>query len=120
MQRTLSFKDTMMTIFESFHRVQAVDFIDDEGQLKAQAFEMEEHQPLKSDKQEFGATAENIRETIVKILNERDNAPAGLQTSIQNLKDDATMVNYVCSIYHMPTEQKQGLLEIHSMMAALK
>ena len=109
-------KDTMMTIFESFHRVQAVDIVEDDGQLKAHAFEMDEHRPQRTDKQEFKATAESIRETIVKILNGRDNAPAGLQTSIQSIKDDAMMVNYVCSIYHMPTEQKQGLLEIHSLM----
>jgi len=107
-------KDTMMTIFECFHRVQVSDFIEEEGQLKAHAFEMEEHMPLKSDKQ-FKATADNIRETIVKILNEREDAPAGLQMSIKNLNSDPTMVNYVCSIYHMPTEQKQGLLEIHSL-----
>ena len=43
-------KDTMMTIFESFHRVQASDFIEEDGQLKAQAFVMEEHMPLKNDK----------------------------------------------------------------------
>ena len=34
-------KDTMMTIFESYHRVQASDFIEEDGQLKAQAFIME-------------------------------------------------------------------------------
>lgn len=109
-------KDTMMAIFETFHRVQAVDFQEVEGQLKAHAIEMDEHMPLRGEKAEFKATGDNIRETIVKILSERDNAPAGLQTSIQNIKDNSMMINYVCSIYHMPTEQKQGLLEIHSMM----
>ena len=107
-------KDTMMTIFESFHRVQVTNFIEEDGALKAHAIEMEEHMPLRNDKQ-FKATAESIRETIVKILNEREDAPAGLQMSIKNLNSDPTMVNYVCSIYHMPTEQKQGLLEIHSL-----
>ncbi len=109
-------KDTMMTIFESYHRVQASDFIEEDGQLMAKAFMMEENMPLKTDKPQFKATAESIRETIVKIMNERDNTPAGLQTAIQSIKDDATMVNYVCSIYQMPTEAAQGLLEIHSMM----
>ena len=109
-------KDTMMAIFETFHRVQAVDFHEAEDQLKAHAIEMDEHMPLRGEKAEFKATGDNIRETIVKILSERDNAPAGLQTSIQNIKDNSMMINYVCSIYHMPTEQKQGLLEIHSMM----
>ena len=107
-------KDTMMTIFESFHRVQATDFIEENGVLRAQAMEVEEHMPLRGDKQ-FKATAENIRETIVKILNEREDAPAGLQTSIQNINNDPTMVNYVCSIYNMSTETKQGLLAIHSL-----
>ncbi len=109
-------KDTMMAIFETYHRVQAIDFHEVEGQLKAHAIEMDEHMPLRGEKAEFKATGDNIRETIVKILSERDNAPAGLQTSIQNIKDNSMMINYVCSIYHMPTEQKQGLLEIHSMM----
>lgn len=109
-------KDTMMAIFETFHRVQAIDFHEVEGQLKAHAIEMDEHMPLRGEKAEFKATGDSIRETIVKILSERDNAPAGLQTSIQNIKDNSMMINYVCSIYHMPTEQKQGLLEIHSMM----
>ena len=101
-------KDTMMTIFESYHRVQAVDLREEDGVMKTQAIEMEEHMPARNDKQ-FKATAENIRETIVKILNERDNAPAGLQTSIRNINNDTMMVNYVCSIYHMPTASKQGL-----------
>lgn len=109
-------KDTMMTIFESFHRVHASDFIEQDGQLMAQAFIMEENIPSKTDKPQFKATAESIRETIVKIMDERDNTPAGLQTAIQSIKDDATMVNYVCSIYQLPTEAAQGLLEIHSMM----
>jgi ATP-dependent Lon protease len=109
-------KDTMMTIFESFSRVHACDFAEVNGQLKAHAFEMDEHAPQRSERQEFKATVESIRETIMKIMNERENVPAGLQTSIQSIKDDAMMVNYVCSIYHMPTEQKQGLREIHSMM----
>ena len=107
-------KDTMMTIFEGFQRVQASDFVEEDGQIKAQAFDVEEHTPARSDKH-FKATAENIRETIVKILNEREDAPAGLQTSIRNISNDALMLNYVCSIYHMPTDTKQGLLEIHSL-----
>ena len=108
-------KDTMMTIFESYHRVQASGLMEENGQLRAQAIDMEENTPAKNDKH-FKAVAESIRETIVKILNERDDAPAGLQTSIRNINNDAVMINYVCSIYHMPTDTKQGLLEIHSLM----
>ena len=109
-------KDTMMTIFESYHRVQASDFIEDEGQLKAHAFAMEEHMPQIAEKQEFKATVATIRETVEKIMQERENTPAGLQTAIQSIREDEMTVNYVCSVYQMPTEQKQGLLEIHSMM----
>ena len=109
-------KDTMMAIFESYHRVQASDFMEEDGQLKAHAFVMEEGMPLIDEKLEFKATAESIRETAIKIMNERESTPAGLQTAIQSIKDNVRMVNYVCSIYTMPTEQKQGLLEIHSMM----
>ncbi|MBQ6724770.1 MAG: endopeptidase La [Paludibacteraceae bacterium] len=109
-------KDTMMTIFESYHRVQALGFIEDEGQLKAHAFAMEEHMPQIAEKQEFKATVATIRETVEKIMNERENTPAGLQTAIQSIREDVMTVNYVCSVYPMPTEQKQGLLEIHSMM----
>ena len=109
-------KDTMMAIFESYHRVQALGFIEDEGQLKAHAFAMEEHMPQIAEKQEFKATVATIRETAEKIMNERENTPAGLQTAIKSIREDEMTVNYVCSVYQMPTEQKQGLLEIHSLM----
>ena len=108
-------KDTMMTIFETYQRVQVSDFMEEDGQLMAHAFTMEEHMPAKND-QQFKATAESIRETVLKILNEREEAPAGLQMSIKSLHNDPTMVNYVCSIYPIPSETAQGLLEIHSMM----
>ena len=107
-------KDTMMTIFEGLHRVQAVDFLEDNGVLKAHAFEMDEEMPLKSDKQ-FKATVESIKETVLKILSEREDAPAGLQNSLRNLTTSPSFLNYTCAIYHMPTATKQGLLEIHSL-----
>ena len=59
-------KDTMMAIFESYHRVQASDFKEEDGQLKANAFVMEEGMPLIDEKLEFKATAESIRETARK------------------------------------------------------
>ena len=92
-------KDTMMTIFECFHRIQAHSFADVDGQLKAQAIEMEEHMPLKNDKH-FKATVESIRETIMKILNERDDSNSGLQMSIKSFRNEPSMVNYVCSILY--------------------
>ena len=107
-------KDTMMTIFEGLKRVQVADFMEEEGVLKAHAFEMAEHMPLKNDKQ-FKATVENIKETVLKILSERDETAVGLQMSIRNINSTPTLVNYVCAIYQMPTEEKQGLLAIHSL-----
>ena len=106
----------MMTIFESAHRVQASDFIEENGLLRARAFEMEEHMPQRGEKQEFKAVVTSIRETVTKIINERENNPAGLQATIQSLRDDVMTVNYACSVYPIPPEQKQGLLEIHSMI----
>jgi ATP-dependent Lon protease len=107
-------KDTQMAIFEGLNRIQAVDFMEEDGVLKAHAFEMEEHMPLKNDKQ-FKATVDTIKETVQKILSEREDAPAGLKASLQHINSTPTLVNYVCAIYHMPTETKQGLLEIHSL-----
>ena len=107
-------KDTQMAIFEGLNRVQAVDFMEEDGVLKAHAFEMEEHMPLKNDKQ-FKATVDTIKETVQKIMSDREDAPAGLKASLQHINSTPTLVNYVCAIYHMPTETKQGLLEIHSL-----
>ena len=107
-------KDTQMAIFEGLNRVQAVDFMEEDGVLKAHAYEMEEHMPLKNDKQ-FKATVDTIKETVQKLMNDREDAPAGLKASLQHISSTPTLVNYVCAIYHMPTETKQGLLEIHSL-----
>ena len=43
-------KDTQMAIFEGQNRVQAVDFIEENGILMARAIEMAEEMPLKTDK----------------------------------------------------------------------
>ena len=107
-------KDTMMTIFEGLHRVQAVDFISENGVLFAHAFEMEEHMPTKGDLQ-FKATVDAIKETVLKILENMDNTPVGLQAELKSITSSPSFLNYVCAIYHMPTESKQGLLEIHSL-----
>ena len=108
-------KDTLMTIFEGLHRVQAVDFQECiDGTYEAHAFEMDENMPLKSDKQ-FKATVDNIRETVMNILSKREDAPSGLQSSLKNLTNSPSFLNYVCAIYQMPAEKKQGLLEIHDL-----
>ena len=60
-------RDTMMAVFEGLQRVQALDMYEENGVLQAHALEVEEHMPLKNDKQ-FKATVENIKETVLKIL----------------------------------------------------
>ena len=107
-------RDTMMAVFEGLQRVQAIDMYEEEGVLKAHALEVEEHMPLKNDKQ-FKATASSIKETVLKILTEQEGNTTGLESAIRTINSTPTLVNYVCAIYHMPTEAKQGLLEIHSL-----
>ena len=107
-------KDTQMAIFEGLNRVQAVDFLEEDGVLKAHALDMEEQMPLKSDKQ-YKATIDTIKEVIEQVLSEQENAPAALRTTIQHMGSSPSMVNYICAIYQMPTATKQGLLEIHSL-----
>ena len=107
-------RDTMMAVFEGLQRVQALDMYEENGVLQAHALEVEEHMPLKNDKQ-FKATVENIKETVLKILSEQDGNTTGLESAIRTINSTPTLVNYVCAIYHMPTEAKQGLLEIHSL-----
>ena len=107
-------KDTMMAVFEGLQRVQALDLKEENGILQAHALEVKEHMPLKSDKQ-FKATVENIKETVLKILAEKDGNTSGLESAIRTINSTPTLVNYVCAIYQMPTEAKQGLLEVHSL-----
>ena len=107
-------RDTMMAVFEGLQRVQAVDMYEENGILHAHALEVEEHMPLKNDKQ-FKATVESIKETVLKILSEQDGNTTGLESAIRTINSTPTLVNYVCAIYHMPTEAKQGLLEIHAL-----
>ena len=107
-------KDTQMAIFEGLNRVQAVDFMEEEGVLHAHVLEMAENMPLKSDKQ-FKAVVDTIKETLQKILSYQEDTPAGLQTSLKHINSSPTLVNYICSTYKMPTETKQGLLEIHAL-----
>ena len=108
-------KDTMMTVFEGLKRIQVTDFkVDESGQLLAQVVEIAEQMPLKSDKQ-FKVTVDAIKETVLKILDTREEVPTGLQTTIKTLSNGPTLVNYICAIYNMPSKTKQGLLEVHSL-----
>ena len=107
-------KDTMMAIFEGLHRVQAIDFIEQDGQLKAHALGMDEPLPSKNDKH-FKALLDTVREKTLKVLDGRDNAPSGLLSSLRNLTSSPSFLNYVCAIYQISTETKQGLLVIHDL-----
>ena len=107
-------RDTMMAVFEGLQRVQAVDMYEENDILKAHALEAKENMPLKNDKQ-FKALADSIKETVLKILDEQDGNTTGLESAIRTINSTPTLVNYVCAIYHMPTEAKQGLLEIHAL-----
>lgn len=108
-------KDTMMTVFEGLKRIQVNDFkVDENGQLLAQVVEIAEQMPLKSDKQ-FKVTVDAIKETVLKILDTREEVPTGLQATIKTLSNAPTLLNYICAIYPMPSKTKQGLLEIHSL-----
>ena len=108
-------QDTVMAILEGLNRVQAVDFVDVNGTLKAHAVRLDEKMPLKSDKQ-FIAVVESIRENILSILSNRDNAPVEMQVTIRSLNNHPTLVNHVCAIYQMPTQTKQELLSIDVLM----
>ena len=107
-------KDTQMAIFDGLSRVQAVDFVQENGVLLAHALEMEEQMPKVNDKQ-FKVTVDTIKETVLKILSMRDNASSGLQNSLRNLTSSPSLLNYVCANYPMQTQTKQGLLEIHAL-----
>ena len=111
-------KDTMMTIFEGMHRVQATDLVVEDGVMMANAMAMDEHMPLKTDKQ-FKGVVDTIRETLLNILPKMENTStdfhSGLQASLKNLTSSPSFLNYVCCIYRMSTETRQGLLEIHDL-----
>ena len=111
-------KDTMMTIFEGMHRVQATDLVVEDGVMMANAMAMDEHMPLKTDKQ-FKGVVDTIRETLLDILPKMENTStdfhSGLQASLKNLTSSPSFLNYVCCIYRMSTETRQGLLEIHDL-----
>ena len=111
-------KDTMMTIFEGMHRVQATDLVVEDGVMMANTMAMDEHMPLKTDKQ-FKGVVDTIRETLLNILPKMENTStdfhSGLQASLKNLTSSPSFLNYVCCIYRMSTETRQGLLEIHDL-----
>ena len=81
-------KDTMMTIFEGMHRVQATDLVVEDGVMMANTMAMDEHMPLKTDKQ-FKGVVDTIRETLLNILPKMENTStdfhSGLQASLKNL-----------------------------------
>ena len=108
-------KNTCMTILEGLHRIEADDFDENEdGEMIAHARILKEKMPLKSDKH-FYATLDAIRETVLRILSNQEDTPVDLQMSLRNMSTSPSLLNYTCSIYHMPTETKQELLCIDSL-----
>ena len=103
-----------MAILEGIYRVEASDFQYNNGRMTAKALLLKEKLPLKNDKH-FYATVDAIRETILRILTNMESSPVDLQMSIRNMSTSPSLLNYVCAIYHMPTEYKQELLCIDSL-----
>ncbi|MBQ6763682.1 MAG: endopeptidase La [Paludibacteraceae bacterium] len=103
-----------MAILEGIYRVEASDFQYNNGRMTAKALLLKEKMPLKNDKH-FYATVDAIRETILRILTNMESSPVDLQMSIRNMSTSPSLLNYVCAIYHMPTEYKQELLCIDSL-----
>ena len=103
-----------MAILEGIYRVEASDFQYNNGRMTAKALLLKEKMPLKNDKH-FYATVDAIRETVLRILTNMESSPVDLQMSIRNMSTSPSLLNYVCAIYHMPTEYKQELLCIDSL-----
>ncbi|MBR4564202.1 MAG: endopeptidase La [Paludibacteraceae bacterium] len=103
-----------MAILEGIYRVEASDFQYNNGRMTAKALLLKEKMPLKNDKH-FYATVDAIRETVLRILTNMESSPVDLQMSIRNMSTSPSLLNYVCAIYHMPTEYKQELLAIDSL-----
>ncbi|MBQ6747938.1 MAG: endopeptidase La, partial [Paludibacteraceae bacterium] len=103
-----------MAILEGIYRVEASDFQYNNGRMTAKALLLKEKMPLKNDKH-FYATVDAIRDTILRILTNMESSPVDLQMSIRNMSTSPSLLNYVCAIYHMPTEYKQELLAIDSL-----
>ena len=105
-----------MAILEGLKRIEAVDFqINQNGYLTAQANYLKEKMPLKNDKQ-FNAMLTAIRDAILRIFSNQEDAPVDLQMTIRNMNSNPSLLNYVCAVYHMPTEMKEELLLIDSLM----
>jgi ATP-dependent Lon protease len=104
-----------MAVFEGIHRIEAYDFMQRaDNSIAAYARLLPEEMPKKTDKA-FYATLDAIRETILKIFTNLEDAPVDLQMSIRNQPSSPSLLNYVCAVYHMPTETKQELLCLDSL-----
>ena len=109
-------EDTVMAILEGLHRVQVVDYQrSSNGPLLANVSVLDEKMPLASDKQ-FTATVDSIRDVVLKLLSNKENPAVDAQVTIRSIGSTPSLVNYVCAIYHFPTEYKQELLLIDSLM----
>ena len=108
-------ENTHMAILEGIERVQVMDFkMLDNGRITASVAVLKEKMPQRSDKQ-FIATLDAIRETMVRILSNQDEAPVDLRMALRTMSSTPSMLNYVCAIYHFDTQVKQELLEMDSL-----
>ena len=103
-----------MAVIEGIYRIEASDFQYVGSRMTARAQLLKEKMPLKNDKH-FNATVDAIRETVLRLLSNMESSPVDLQMSIRNMNTSPSLLNYVCAIYHMPTEFKQELLAIDSL-----
>ena len=106
---------TVMAILDGQQRILATDFqLNDKDVQVAKIKVLPEEMPLTSD-MEFKATVSSIREVIAGILEENESGRKDIQTTLKNITNAPTLVNYVCSLYDFPKEKKIELLDTTSL-----
>ena len=109
-------KDTVFAIFEGLNRVKVTDFQrESSSRLMGDVRLCDELMPESGDK-EFRAVVDNLREVVLKLLSNKDNSPVDAQVTIRSVRSNPSLVNYVSAIYPFPTQYKQELLTIDSLM----
>ena len=105
----------VMAILEGFQRAQVTGFQNDKlDGLKAEVAILDEEMPIQNDKQ-YIATYESIKELAFKLLKNKENPSMDMETTLRSINNAPTLINYVCAIYEMPSEDKINLLGISSL-----
>lgn len=105
----------VMAILEGFQRAQVTGFQNDKSDgLKAEVAILDEEMPIQNDKQ-YIATYESIKELAFKLLKNKENPSMDMETTLRSINNAPTLINYVCAIYEMPSENKINLLGISSL-----